>query len=407
MRDIIHLNFVGFMAGVAAALDKQLRRRPFVIRGTLGGRAVAADVSAEALQAGIVPGMALTLAEKKARDLVTVAPDPPSYAKCNQAIGKIASRYAPVFQHDGKGNWYLDITGTAGLFGPPADCTSRVLSEVLEDTGMYPAAAAAGTKLVGKVATRTIRPTGLIAIRSGDEGAFLAHQDIRLLPGMGPSLLRTIAVTGFREAGELAALSDGEALALFGLRGLVLRDAARGLDDSPVLPGNGAGMGTIERRLDFEQDVIDFETIRGALLYLAENAGVDMRKDKLGASCINLITTYADGMSEQGTEKGKRLFILDREIGEGAERLFRRIVTRRIRIRSLALALGGLRPLGWEPDLFLPEEDEKQNRLQEAADKLRGRYGLNIVTKGLVLAASRKTAGLVPSLPFLAAAHVR
>jgi DNA polymerase-4 len=54
---------------------------------------------------------------------------------------------------------------------------------------------------------------------------------------MGPSLLRTIAVPGFREAGELGALSDGEALALFGKRGLVLRDAARGLDDSPVLAG--------------------------------------------------------------------------------------------------------------------------------------------------------------------------
>jgi DNA polymerase-4 len=180
MRDIIHLNFVGFMAGVAAATDKQLRGRPFVIRGTAGGRAVAADVSTEAVQAGIVPGTAPALAEKKVRELVTVAPDPLSYVKCNQAIRKIASRYAPVFQNDCKGNWYLDVTGTTGLFGPPVDCASRVLNEILEDTGMCPAAAAAGNKLVGKVATRTIRPAGLIAIRRGDEEAFLARQDIRL-----------------------------------------------------------------------------------------------------------------------------------------------------------------------------------------------------------------------------------
>jgi DNA polymerase-4 len=105
----------------------------------------------------------------------------------------------------------------------------------------------------------------------------LARQDIRLLPGLGPSLLRTIAAAGFREIGELAALGDGDTLALFGKKGLLLRDTARGMDDSRVLHiGDGKGPGPIERRLDFEEDVIEFEVIRGALGYLAENAGIDM-----------------------------------------------------------------------------------------------------------------------------------
>jgi DNA polymerase-4 len=225
------------------------------------------------------------------------------------------------------------------------DCASRVLKEILADTGLCPATAAAGNKLMGKVATRTIRPTGLIHIRRGDEAAFLAHQDIRLLPGLGPSLLRTIAATGFREIGELAALGDGETLALFGRRGLLLRDTARGLDDSRVLhAGDGNGPGPIERRLDFEEDVIEFEVIRGALGYLAENAGIAMRREKLGAGKILLMASYADGVMEQGEERGKRLLILDREIGEAAERLYKWIVKRRIRIRDLTLSLGTCGP---------------------------------------------------------------
>jgi DNA polymerase-4 len=220
--------------------------------------------------------MALALAERKATDLVTVDPDPAAYRNCSLAVEKIASRYAPAFQSDTRGNWYLDITGTTGLFGTPVDCASRVLKEIALDTGLYPAAATAGNKLVGKVATRTIRPTGLIHIRQGDEAVFLAHQDIRLLPGLGPSLLRTLAATGFREIGELAVLGDGEALALFGRRGLMLRDTARGMDDSRVFhTADGEGPGPIERWLDFEEDVIDFEVIRGALAYLTENAGAD------------------------------------------------------------------------------------------------------------------------------------
>ena len=349
---------------------------------------MAADVSPEAIQAGIVPGMAL--AERKATDLVTIAPDPPAYRNCNAAIEKIVSRYAPAFQNDTWGNWYLDITGTAGLFGVPVDCASRVLKEILADTGLYPATAAAGNKLTGKVATRTIRPVGLIHIRQGDEAAFLAHQDIRVLPGLEPSLMRAIAATGFREIGELAALGDGEALALFGRRGLLLRDTARGMDDSRVLhAGQGNGPGPIERRLDFEEDVIDFEVIRGALIFLAENAGVDLRKEKLGAGKLSLMAAYADGVTAQGEEQEKRLLILDRDIGDAAERVYRRIVKRRIRIRGLTLALGDLRPLGWEPDLFVLEGDSRQRRLQEAADAIRERYGVNAVTRGLVLAASK------------------
>jgi DNA polymerase-4 len=394
MPDIIHLNFVGFMAGVAAVLDKGLRGRPFVIRGTSGGRSVAADVSPEAIEAGIVPGMALALAERKATDLVTIAPDPPAYRNCNAAIERIASRYAPAFQNDSRGNWYLDITGTAGLFGVPVDCASRVLREILADTGLCPAAAVAGNKLTGKVATRTIRPAGLIHIRQGDEAAFLAHQDIWLLPGLGPSLLRTIAATGFREIGELAALGAGETLALFGRRGLLLRDTARGLDDSRVLhAGDGEGPGPIERRLDFEEDVIDLEVIRGALGCLAEDTGIAMRREKLGAGKLSLIAAYADGVTEPGEERGKRLLILDREIGEAAERVYKRIVKRRIRIRGLTLALGDLRPLGWEPDLFVPEGDDRQRRLQEAVDTVKNRYGMNALTTGLVMAASKKRAG--------------
>jgi DNA polymerase-4 len=37
-RAIVHLNFVGYRAAVAAAKDKTLKGRPFVIAGASGGR---------------------------------------------------------------------------------------------------------------------------------------------------------------------------------------------------------------------------------------------------------------------------------------------------------------------------------------------------------------------------------
>jgi DNA polymerase-4 len=259
-RAVVHLNIVGFKAAVALAKDRTLRGWPFVVADSTGGRrgshrALALDCSPEAVQEGVTPGMALAVAERKIKGLLTLAPDPPAYTAMNRELERIADLYVPAWENDKAGNLYLDITGTMGIYGPPADASSHLLRVILEETGIYPAAAVAGNKLVSKVATRTIRPTGLIQVHTGTEAEFLAHQDMRILPGMGPGLLRTAAVTGIREIGEIAALSEGEALALFGKRGPLLRSMALGIHGSPVA-GN-AGEKRISGQADFNEDVID------------------------------------------------------------------------------------------------------------------------------------------------------
>jgi DNA polymerase-4 len=200
-----------------------------------------------------------------------------------------------------------------------------------------------------------------------------------------------IRVTGFREAGELAALGDGEAAALFGKKGILLRDAARGIDNTPVTMGTGAR--AIERKADFPEDVIDETVIMGALAALVENGGLEMRREKLGAGIIRFAALYSDGVAANGLEKGKRLLVLDSEILAAAERVYRNTVTRRIRVRSICFSLEGLTPLGYEPDLFEIEKDVKNRRLQEAIDLIQGRYGAGAVMRGVVLAASIMSAG--------------
>jgi DNA polymerase-4 len=96
---------------------------------------------------------------------------------------------------------------------------------------------------------------------------------------------------------------------------------------------------------------------------------------------------YADGVKAEGSEKGKRLYVLDGDITAAAERVYRKAAVRRIRVRSIGLSLEGLTPLGYEPDLFEPEGEVKNRRLQEAVDKIQNRYGTGAVMRGLVCSA--------------------
>jgi len=387
MRAIAHLNIIGFRAAVAGLFDSSLQGRPYVVAGRVGGQAIAWDVSPAALKEGIKYGAPLCAAQRLVKELIVVPPDPAACSKVNSSLENLISRYAPVWQNDGAGNIYLDLTGTRRIFGPASDCVCHIQNEILDNIKIEAAAAAGTNKLVCKVASRTIRPEGLIEVRSGEEASFLSHQDISLLPGLGSSLMKTIRVTGFREAGELAALNDSEALSLFGKKGILLRDSARGIDDSPVA---APGKRIIESRADFSQDVIDEIAIRGAITSICENAGLQMRRDKLGAFAVKLSVIYADGVTAEISENKKNLLVMDKDIINAAACLYQKSVVRRVRVRSISISLENFSPLGYEPDLFEPEAQIKSRRLQEAADKIQLRYGAGKVTRGIVLAAAKK-----------------
>jgi DNA polymerase-4 len=76
------------------------------------------------MKEGISPGMALAAAERKVKNLTALPLDPAACEMMNRELERIAAVYAPSYESDNQGNMYLDLTGTAGLFGPPADCSS-------------------------------------------------------------------------------------------------------------------------------------------------------------------------------------------------------------------------------------------------------------------------------------------
>jgi DNA polymerase-4 len=390
-RAIVHLNVIGFKAAVAVAKDKTLRGRPLVIAGATAGRALSLDCSREAVQEGITPGMPLAVAERRVKDLTILPLDLPAYEKMNNELERVASLYAPAWENDKAGNLYLDITGTARLFGPPVDCSSHIMREIMEHTDIRPATAVASNKLVSKVATRTIRPIGLIQVNAGTEPEFLAHQDIRLLPGMGPNLLRTARITGIREIGEVASLSVNEAISIFGKNGTLLRSMAQGIDGTRVEENRGERH--ITQQADFEEDVIEEIVIKGAVESLVEHGGFLMRRDKLGATIISLAVKYSDGVRQEGHEKARSPWVLDKEISVAALRIFKKIAIRRLRIRTIGLSLYGLIPLGYEADLFESEKEIKKYQFQKAVDGIRSRYGIEKITTGLVLEASQAQGG--------------
>jgi DNA polymerase-4 len=382
---VVHLNVMDFAAALAAVRDRGLVDKAFVIAGSAGGRALVLGLSRRAREEGLEAGMGLAEAGRRSPGLIAVPPDPAAEARAGSEMERLAARYAPLVQNDLGGHLYLDLAGTRRLFGPPIDCAVRIRNEIVEALGIEPTVAIARNKLVAKVATRSIRPSGIACIREGDEASFLAPQDALLLPGMGPSIARLLSVTGIREIGDLAVLSDEEALSIFGRRGLTLRAAALGLDESPVA-ADSLSERLVERRLEFAHDILEAPLIRAALISLVEDAGLELRASLLTARRLRLELRYADGAWGRAEERSRGPLVLDSELIAAADRAFARAATRRVRLRAIFLELADLAPARREPDLFIPEGPSRLERLQAAADASRARFGAAAITRASAVA---------------------
>lgn len=371
---IIHVNVADFAASVATRRDHSLTERPFVIAKEGSARPVVISVSPKARQEGIRAGMNLAAAIRIVPSLTVVSPDASACTKAEAALSEIASCYSPAVQADPGGHLFLDVSGTFRLFGPPVDCAVRIRNRIHDLLGMEGAVAVASNKLVAKIGTRAIRPSGIAQIRCGEEASFLSRQDVALLPGVGPSIGRLLQIAGFHEIGQVAKLDDPQVIALLGKRGVALRDAARGMDRTVVDP-RLLTRRSIGKRVDFGEPAFDLQAIRAAVITAAEDAGLEMRKELLACSSIRITLFWADGATGEGGFRTHSPMVLDAKIIESAWIAMERAMKRRVRISSFYLALQDLEPATCEPDLFTPEGPTREQRLQEAVDSARLRFG--------------------------------
>lgn len=381
---VLHLNAVGMLAGLEEVFDPSLRDRPFVIANARAPRAVVLDLSPRAHREGLRRGMTLSTARGALPGLELREPRPELYAEVEDRLFRLAATYTPLVERAGRGHLFADLAGTGRLHGAPADAACRLRSEIREATGLLPSIALASNKTASKVASRVFRPGGFVALAHDEESDLIRRQPVGLLPGVGTVLLGRFSLLEIEDIGNLAELSFEEGRAL-GPRGADLVARARGLDASPVDPEPLAARFVEGERL-FEPDTADPFLLRARLASLVAELAFGLRREGLGARQVGVELVFTDGGQGSGSLRGQRLRVRDDEVLEAALLALERARSRRVRVRRLRLRLSALDSGGPELDLFEPEETRKA-RLQTALDRIRGRYGLEAIETGALLAA--------------------
>jgi DNA polymerase IV len=376
-RGIIHVDIASFAVAVERVVNPPLRGRPVIVAPVGPSRSVVTAVSQEAWLAGIRKGMVLAKALRYCRDAVVLPPNEPLYARASRALCRVLECYSPLLEPAGHGDVYLDVTGTGRLLGPPRDAAWRAQQEIRRHLRLEASLGVATNKMVSRIASVVTRPIGLQDVHPGEEGSFLSPLPVRLLPGVGAVTLQQMAELNIRIMRELAAMGLEHLTLAFGRSGALLRDRARGIDETPVYPQRAVPAVDVEKTL--AEDTNDDGRLRAVLLELCERAGERLRETRQRAARLELRIRYSDYRESCGREKLSPPQQSTAAIQACVGPMLQKVLTRRTRVRSLYLRLADLTCGPVQMDLF--SEPRPAAKLEGALDLLRRRYGAAVITR--------------------------
>lgn len=353
-------------------------------------RATVLALSDEARVAGITRGMLLPRARKLCRDLVILPPNPRLYAKASRALHAVLRRYAPIIEPKGYGHAYLDVSGTRGLFGPAVDLAERIQRETREQVRLPLSVGVATNKLVSETAVKAERrnapgPESLLEVPAGDEASFLAPLSMEILPDVPDPIRDRLDEYQLELIGEVAALHEQQACAVFGPAGRQLVARARGIDHRPVLPPALRAEFTIAHTLP--NDSNDLGLLHTLFRRMSEALGRRLRARHLVARRLVLELHYTD------YQLGRRSMplqpaLLDVELWDASRRALILANTRPVAIRAVNMTVDRLLEAELQLELFslltkpVQKTAEKNQALQRAIDTITTRWGKRGVVQG-------------------------
>jgi DNA polymerase IV len=390
LRQIVCFQVPSLHIAVARASAPSLCRRPVAVAPPTA-RAVLFEVSAEATAEGVCAGMPLDLARLRCPGLKIIGPQSEKVPAAHAAVLESLRYFSPVWEPIRPGHFYLDLTGTARLFGRAVDTAARMEREVLERHDFSGVAGVATNKLVSHIAADAIvKPPDLCGVDPGAEKAFLAPQPVAALPslhrlcgGKTPEFLEMLGELDLATLGRVAATPPGHLELVVGARSRLMQQWAAGFDPTPVWPAERRP--SREASYTLAPDEIDDAALCAALYGLLERLCRELRAAERLCAGVRLDLVQSDGVEFSGRAPLAAPSHWECDLYPPLEKLYFRLFQRRVRIRRMTLAAEKLAEPSRQLSLF-PEqpaaENLKQQRLAAALDAVRARFGKNAVGWG-------------------------
>ena len=390
VRTILHVDLDAFFAAVEVREDPDLRGKPVVVgadpRGGRG-RGVVAAASYEAREYGIRSAMPISQAYRRCPDAVFRRPRMSLYAAVSRQFMAILQRYTDLVEPLSIDEAFLDITGSAALFGDGETIARRIKEDVKREQRLTSSIGLAPTKFVAKIASDLRKPDGLVIVNPDGVASFLADLPIERLWGAGRKAVARFERLGVRTIGEVATLPIKRLERQFG-QSLArhFHELARGIDPREVVPDYERK--SIGRETTFLEDVQDRRRVEQALLTLVEDVTQRLRKHGVLADTITVKLRTADFLTVTRQARVSVPADTTDTLLPVAHRLLAKADFTGLPIRLVGVSASIASPVR-QLGLFDTAMAEKQRRLARAIDAVTERFGDGAIRRAAAISDRR------------------
>ena len=390
-RVILHCDLNCFFASVELLRYPALRDVPVAVCGDPESRhGIVLAKNEAAKQLGVKTAETIWQARQKAPHLITLPPHHGLYREYSRKVNAIYGQYTDLVEPFGIDESWLDITNSMHLFGGDGKAIADQLRERLrEELGLTISVGVSFNKIFAKLGSDYKKPDATTVIDRGNWQAIVWPLPVGDLLGVGRSTQKLLRQYGVETIGQLAAFPRQTLETLLGKHGTQLHDYANGLENSPVRPQHEAEpVKSVGNGTTFPRNLTRWEEVRSGLAVLSDSVAGRLRRQ--GLYCGGVALTIRNAQFRQFSRQ-VRLDApthLQKDIYQTALALARQSWHAPDPIRALtvtALYLTDSADSFQQLDLLdgaAAQREEKQERLEQAMDAIRGKYGKGAISFG-------------------------
>jgi DNA polymerase-4 len=379
-RVILHVDMDAFYASVEQHDRPELAGQPVVVGGA-GGRGVVAAASYEVRRFGVHSAMPMREALRRCPQAVVIAPRFKRYREVSGQVFEVFRDFTDLVEGLSLDEAFLDVTGSTGLFGSGEDMAREIKKRIRERTGLTASVGVSHNKLLAKLASDMQKPDGLTRIRPEDVRTMLDPLPVGRLFGVGPKTASRLEEQGIFTLGQLRTAPESVLWPLFRRETRKYQDRAAGIDERPVISDPPEKQ--ISSEETFDVDIRDHKELQERLAQLADRTTARLRSKQFKAGMVSIkvrrrdFETYTRQRSFNPPTQETRL------IAQVAADLLGNWLAEQPRaaVRLLGVGVSDLEP-ETQLDLFATPEFSVAGRLDDALDRIHGRFGDEAIHRG-------------------------
>lgn len=352
-----------------------LREIPSVVGGNQEMRhGIVLAKSMPAKKYKIQTGEPLVKARQKCLNLVVVPPDYELYVECSRKLIEMLREISPTVEQYSIDEAFVDMTGMKGIYGDPVIFAHQLKDKIREDLGFTVNIGVSSNKLLAKMASDFKKPDMVHTLFPWEIEKKMWPLPVGDLFYVGTRTEKKLLSLGITTIGELANTDKKLLHSIFKSHGDVIWDYANGNDVQIVTDHQTDNKG-YGNSLTIHFDVTDVQTAKMVLLSLVETVGTRIRANHayISVVAVSIVNSNFDYLSKQCTLLSSTN--VTEVIYEAVCRLFDQVwdhsPIRQLGVHTSRATKSHIH----QYSLFDTGKEEKLEKLNEAVDSIRSRYG--------------------------------